>query len=170
VSTLDDGGKLTIRLAEPREAHVVLALMKAAFATSASELHPSSALGETIDHVEAAMASGGAILAFAPDDPDAAAPGRPVASSRFEVSRDEGWLAYERLAVHPGEQGRGIGTRLVAWLERHARELGLAEVRVTARSREPDTRPYYQALGYEITGYSERYGVPDIRTQMRKRL
>jgi GNAT superfamily N-acetyltransferase len=157
--TSDD---LTIRLARPEESHLVLALMKAAFAEYATEEHPSSALAETIHDVEAAMAAGGAILGFRGD--------RPIASGRFEIERDELWLSYERLAVLPAEQHRGIGTAMIEWLERHAREQRLAEVRVTARSREPDNRPYYTARGYEITGYSERYGIPDIRTHLRKLL
>lgn len=151
-----------IRLAAPEESHVVHAIMLAAFAEYASEEHPSSAIGETIDDVEAAMASGGGLLALRR--------GRPVASGRFTVDREEGYLSFERLAVLPAERGRDLGGRMIAWLEAHARALGLGEVRVTARSREPDNRPYYQARGYEVTGYSERYGIPDIRTHMRKRL
>lgn len=149
---------IAIRLARLEESHLVLALMKAAFAEYASEAHPSSALAESIHDVEAAMAAGGAILAFRDD--------RPIATGRFEVG--DGWLAYERLAVLPAERGHGIGTVMIDWLERHALELGLREVRVTARSREPDMRGYYLARGYEITGYSERYGIPDIRTHLRK--
>ena len=155
-------GNLEIRLARRDESHLVLALMKAAFADYSTQEHPSSALAESIHDVEAAMASGGAILAFRR--------GRPIASGRFEIDRDEGWLSYERLAVLPAEQHRGIGSALIDWLERHARAEGLHEIRVTARSREPDNRPYYTARGYEITGYSERYGIPDIRTHLRKRL
>lgn len=151
-----------IRLAAPQEAHVVYAMMKAAFAEYAARPNPSSALAESLDDVERAMARGGAILAMEGDV--------PIAAGRFEVNRDEGWLSYERLAVLPAERGRGIGSAMIDWLEDHARDLGLAEVRVTARSREPDNRPYYEWRGYEITGYSERYGIPDIRTHMRKRI
>ena len=153
---------LTIRLARPEESHLVLAIMKAAFAEYATQPHPSSALAESIHDVEAAMAAGGAILVFHGD--------RPIASGRFEIDRDERWLSYERLAVLPAEQHRGVGTAMIDWLERWARDQHLQEIRVTARSREPDNRPYYTALGYEITGYSERYGIPDIRTHLHKRL
>lgn len=153
---------VSIRLAEPEEAHVVFAVMKAAFAEYASEAHPSSALHESIDDLERAMERGGAIVALDGD--------RYVGSGRFEVAHDGSWLCFERLAVLPAERHRGLGSRMIDWLERHARARGLHEIRVTARSREPDNRPYYESRGYEITGYSARYGIPDIRTHMRKRL
>ncbi len=59
---------------------------------------------------------------------------------------------------------------MVAWLEAFASAQGCTEVRAEARSQQPDNRPYYLALGYEIIGYSGRYGIPDIRTHLRKRL
>lgn len=151
-----------IRLAGAEEAHVVHAIMRAAFAEYASGPHPSSALRETVDDVEAAMAKGGGLLALRG--------GRYVASGRFTVDRATGVLAFERLAVLPGERGRNLGGRTIDWLEAHARALGLSEVHVTARSREPDNRPYYLSRGYEIRGYSARYGIPDIRTHMCKHL
>ncbi len=138
------------------------ALMKAAFATSATEAHPSSALGESVDDVERAMARGGGVLAFRD--------GRPIGSGRFELCPEEGWLSFERLSVLESERGRGVGSKMIAWLEEHARDLGLREARVCARSREPDNRPYYQARGYRITRYSGRYGIPDLRTHLQKPL
>jgi GNAT superfamily N-acetyltransferase len=151
-----------IREARDDELHVVLALMRAAFAESAREAHPSSALREMLDDVRAVTSRGGAILAFDRD--------RPIGSARFIVSREEGYLSYERLAVHPAGRGHGHGAAMIDWLEDHARALGLSEVRADARSQMPDNRPFYLARGYEIIGYADRYGVTGLRTRMRKRL
>jgi GNAT superfamily N-acetyltransferase len=153
---------IAIREAHIEEANVVLALVRAAFAETSCYAHPSSALAETIEDVEARMRTGGAILAL-----DATG---PVGAALYSVSRDPGFLSYARLSVHPARRGRGIGSQMIEWLEAHARALGLPEVRVEARSQMPDNRPYYVARGYAITGYSERYGIPFIRTHLVKSL
>jgi GNAT superfamily N-acetyltransferase len=160
---MDDG--VCIRLARAHEAPVVHRLMLAAFDEYRAQVYPSSALGETADDVRRAMEAGGAILAQVGDD--------AVGSGRFAWRlHDDGRraLAYERLAVLPPWRGRGIGRAMVAWLEDHARHGGAGVVEVTVRSRQPDNRPYYEALGYRIVGYSGRYGVADIRTHMEKPL
>lgn len=154
-----------IRLARPDEAARVHAVMRAAFDEYRAQPTPSSALLETVQDVRLAMEHGGALLGF---DGETA-----VASGRFGWRvRDDGTAAlfYERLAVLPSHRGRGIGRAMIAWLEHHARVGGARVVEVTVRSQQPDNRPYYQALGYRITGYSERYGIADIRTHMEKAL
>ncbi len=157
-----DEGPPEIREAAPEELHVVLAILRAAFTETAATGYPSSALLETLDDIRAAVARGGAILALAG--------GRPIGSARFAVDCDAGFLAYARLAVHPGARGHGYGLAMVDWLEAHARSLGLFEVRADARSAMPDNRPFYLARGYEIIGYEDRYGVEGLRTRMRKTL
>jgi GNAT superfamily N-acetyltransferase len=157
---MSDG--ISVRIAEPNELHLVFALMRAGFAESAKHPNPSSALRETLDDVRARIGRGGAILAFEH--------GRPAGSGRFVVDREAGHLSYERLAVHPALRGRRIGSAMVSFLEDHARSLGLSEVRADARSQQPDNRPFYLARGYRITGYAERYGIPDMRTHMAKSL
>jgi hypothetical protein len=41
---------------------------------------------------------------------------------------------------------------MVGWLETLAERLGLERVRISARSQQPDNRPYYERLGYRVTG------------------
>jgi GNAT superfamily N-acetyltransferase len=151
-----------IREATSAEAHLVLALVRAAFAETARHAHPSSALSETLEDIEAKMRTGGAIVSLLD--------GRPIGAALFDFDPEARALSYRRLSVHPSARDRGIGTRMVEWLEAHARALGASEVRVEARSQMPDNRPYYLARGYVITGYSERYGIPDIRTHLVKSL
>lgn len=177
---------LVVRLAGPTEHRLVHRLMLDGFAEYRAQPIPSSALDETLDDVRRALASGGAVLAF-----DATG---PVASARFSLrwsapppfdmgaalataasggrvgSSPGGTLVFSRMAVLPPARGRGIGRALVAWSEQLAGHLGLDRVAITVRSQQPDNRPYYQALGYRVVGYSGRYGIPDMVTSMEKSL
>ncbi|HEU4629770.1 MAG TPA: GNAT family N-acetyltransferase [Gemmatimonadaceae bacterium] len=54
--------------------------------------------------------------------------------------------------VHPDHQGRGIGTRLLASLEREARRAGLAELRVPASVTGAS---FYERCGYRRVGTIE---------------
>ncbi len=149
---------LLIREAGPQDAAVVREVMRAAFVDTRVFPHPSSALVEALDEVAGRLGSGGALGLVGAD---------VVASVRFVV--EEGVLTYERLAVRPSFWGRGIGGLLVDWVEAWGWAAGAREVRVTARSRWPDNRPFYLRRGYEVTGSSGRYGVPDLRVHLRKR-
>ena len=86
------------------------------------------------------------------------------------LHREGGVFSFSRLAVRPERRGEGIGGRLVARLERLAWDLGLDAVEITARSAQPDNRPYYERLGYQVVGYAERYGIDNLVTKMRKGL
>jgi GNAT superfamily N-acetyltransferase len=159
-----------IRHAAAGEAALVHAAMIAAFEEYRGLPLPSSALEESIEDVARAMTGDpaiagshltrGALLAF---DGDAC-----VGSVRWALEPDA--LSFARLAVVPSHRGKGLGLRFVMTLEDIARAEGRELMRITARSQQPDNRPFYQRLGYVITGYSPRYGVPDITTHMEKRL
>lgn len=171
-----------VRLASPDEAALVHRLMMRAFEEHAGYEHPSSALRETVEDVRAALSEGGGLVALLE--------GVPVGSGRFSVrwrgtpptdaiarategqnvEGGGGTLTFDRLGVVPEHRGRGIGSAMVDWLEALARRLGLDAVETTARSQQPDNRPWYLQRGYRVTGYSGRYGIPDIRTHMRKDL
>jgi GNAT superfamily N-acetyltransferase len=151
---------LLLRLAEPNEADVVHTVMRAAFIESEAEELPSSALDETVDDVRRALEEGGAVLALVD--------GRTVGCLRYRIA--DGALRFSRMGVLPEARKRGVGAAMVAYVEAHARRLGLERVELTARSQQPDNRPYYQRLGYTVVGYSERYGVADLVTHMRKTL
>jgi len=150
---------LQVRVATADDAPVVYALVRAAFASTERYPHASSALRETQAQIGDALARGGALGELE---------GRAVAAVRFHL--EEGAFHYARLAVRPASWGRGIGSAMVLWLESHAHALGCDRVRVAARSRWPDSRPFYLRRGYQIVGYSDRYGVPDLRTELVKRL
>lgn len=53
------------------------------------------------------------------------------------------------LAVHPGQRNRGLGSRLLAWLEKPARVAGIARIDVEARADNPLAIEFYRRQGYE---------------------
>jgi ribosomal protein S18 acetylase RimI-like enzyme len=61
------------------------------------------------------------------------------------------------LGVQPGRRGRGLGGRMLAWLEKCACTAGLERVRAEARVDNPRAIAFYEREGYEprarIAGY-----------------
>jgi GNAT superfamily N-acetyltransferase len=62
-----------------------------------------------------------------------------------------GSLLLENVAVEPSWQGHGIGRELIAFAERHARELGLPEVVLYTNERMTENLGFYPRLGYVET-------------------
>ena len=64
------------------------------------------------------------------------------------------------LAVEPNEQRRGLGRKLVAWLEDTARVAGTFVIRLEVRASNRAALAFYAALGYRETarvrGYYQR--------------
>ncbi len=61
------------------------------------------------------------------------------------------------LAVRPGYRKRGIGRKMMDWLEASARVAGIFLVRLELRSGNKDARKFYGELGYLETGVSPGY-------------
>ena len=59
-----------------------------------------------------------------------------------------GYLLLENVAVLPAAQGRGIGARLLALAEEHARSLGLPEIRLYTNEAMTENLAYYPWHGY----------------------
>ena len=57
------------------------------------------------------------------------------------------------LFVEPGLQGKGIGARLVAHLEAHARAAGVVELLLSSSIT---ARGFYERLGYRLIRFDER--------------
>jgi putative acetyltransferase len=57
------------------------------------------------------------------------------------------------LFVEPGRQGRGVGARLVAHLEAHARKAGVIELHLSSSIT---ARGFYERLGYRLIRFDER--------------
>lgn len=175
-----------IRLARREEHDLVHSVMLEGFAATRDFTLPSSALSETRTDLDRAVVGGAALLGFCAGRAVASArlaprwnapPGFDVADAFERAAGGEpiegspgGALHVSRMSVLPGMQRRGIGAALLEWIESFAQRLRLDAVELNVRSQQPDNRPYYQRLGYRITGYSERYGIPDMSTHMRKDL
>ncbi|MET9514186.1 N-acetyltransferase [Streptomyces sp. NPDC002994] len=77
-------------------------------------------------------------------------------------------LFLDSIAVHPDAHGRGVGRRLLEYVEEHARSLGLREVRLYTNAKMWENQKLYPHFGYELV---ERR-VEDVydRFHYRKRL
>jgi GNAT superfamily N-acetyltransferase len=59
------------------------------------------------------------------------------------------WATLKRLQVHPGQQGRGIGTELLRACERLGRSVGLEALHLTVRGG-TGTETFYESEGYDL--------------------
>ena len=89
----------------------------------------------------------------------------------FEAMRAGPWTGeVSAVYVHPDAAGGGVGSALLAELERRARERGLATLGLQASL---NAVPFYEACGYErvseVTHEFGDDGVPGTAVEMRKR-
>lgn len=137
--------EIVLREAGDADIATIIAITQAAFAEYAGRLDPpSSVRDETSEKVRAKLAEGRSVLALSADT--------PVGTVYY--SPREGYVYLGRLAVLPEQRGCGVGTALVAHVERRAAELGLPLVRLGVRTALPHLRAMYERLGYRV--YEER--------------
>jgi GNAT superfamily N-acetyltransferase len=67
-------------------------------------------------------------------------------------------LFLETLAVAPGFQGQGVGSRLLAFAESRALDLALPEVRLDTNERMTENLRFYAECGYRETGRGSQDG------------
>ncbi|MDR3080184.1 MAG: GNAT family N-acetyltransferase [Streptomyces sp.] len=102
-----------------------------------------------------------------------------VAAGRVFVTEDpvaglvvveacEDHLFLDSIAVHPDAWGRGVGRRLLAFVDTHARALGLPEVRLYTNAMMWENQKIYPRYGYEVV--ERRVDGPYDRVHYRKRL
>jgi GNAT superfamily N-acetyltransferase len=72
--------------------------------------------------------------------------------------RQDDHLLLENIAVSPSAQGRGIGGRLLAFAEVHARQHGLSQVRLYTNEAMTENLAYYPRRGYVETHRTEQNG------------
>ena len=115
MASAPDGEPLSIRLALPHEAALVHQIMLAAFDEYRDVLTvPSSAHGETVHDVAAAMSRGGAVLAWAG--------ATAVGSARYQFEPEA--LYVGRVSVLPSHRRRGVARDMMRFIEHLAPELG----------------------------------------------
>lgn len=77
-------------------------------------------------------------------------------------------LYLDIVAVRPEAHGRGIGGRLLRFVDAHARALGLHEIRLYTNAMMWENQKIYPRYGYEMT--ERRVTGPYDRLHYRKRL
>jgi len=80
----------------------------------------------------------------------------------------EGYLLLDNIAVAPEAQGKGIGRRLMAFVEAEALRRGYMELRLYTNERMTENLSLYPKLGFEETHRGRQAGFD--RVFFRKRL
>lgn len=93
--------------------------------------------------------------------------GRPVHGVIVVEARAD-HLYVDSIAVHPDAQGTGVGGRLLRFVDAHARDLGLPEVRLYTNAMMWENQKLYPKYGYEVV--ERRVDGPYDRIHYRKRL
>ncbi|MFF7972973.1 GNAT family N-acetyltransferase [Streptomyces sp. NPDC007905] len=77
-------------------------------------------------------------------------------------------LLLDSIAVHPGTHGKGVGRRLLRFVDARARALGLGEVRLYTNAMMWENQEIYPKYGYDVV--ERRADGPYDRIHYRKRL
>ncbi|AIR97546.1 acetyltransferase [Streptomyces glaucescens] len=77
-------------------------------------------------------------------------------------------LFLDSIAVHPDAHGRGVGRRLLRFVDAHARVLGLSEIRLYTNAMMWENQEIYPKYGYEAV--ERRVDGPYDRIHYRKLL
>ncbi|WP_369245508.1 GNAT family N-acetyltransferase [Streptomyces sp. R41] len=93
--------------------------------------------------------------------------GKPVTGLVVVEEREE-HLYLDIIAVHPDAHGKGIGRRLLHFVDARARELGLPEIRLLTNALMWENQKIYPRYGYEVV--ERRVDGPYDRIHYRKRL
>ncbi|MEV8020968.1 GNAT family N-acetyltransferase [Streptomyces sp. NPDC086554] len=93
--------------------------------------------------------------------------GDPVVGVLVLVPHED-HLFLDSIAVHPEAAGRGVGGRLLAFVDARARALGLPEVRLYTNAMMWENRKIYPRYGYELV--ERRVDGPYDRFHYRKSL
>ncbi|MFD6288116.1 GNAT family N-acetyltransferase [Streptomyces sp. NPDC060205] len=93
--------------------------------------------------------------------------GEPV-TGLVVVEAHEDHLFLDSVAVHPDARGQGVGRRLLAFVDAHARALALPEVRLYTHALMWENQKLYPRYGYELV--ERRVDGPYDRLHYRKRL
>ncbi|MGY0487474.1 GNAT family N-acetyltransferase [Streptomyces sp. WG-D5] len=94
--------------------------------------------------------------------------GEPEITGLVVVEARPDHLFLDSIAVHPAAHGQGVGRRLLAFVDEHARAQGLPEVRLYTNALMWENQKLYPRYGYEVV--ERRTDGPYDRIHYRKRL
>jgi N-acetylglutamate synthase-like GNAT family acetyltransferase len=92
--------------------------------------------------------------------------GRVIGLVVIEAFEDH--LFLDSIAVHPDTHGKGVGRRLLRFVDARARALGLSEVRLYTNAMMWENQQLYPKYGYDVV--ERRVDGPYDRIHYRKRL
>jgi ribosomal protein S18 acetylase RimI-like enzyme len=133
-----------IRLAGLEDAHLVHAVMMAAFEEYRHIDIPSSALSETVHSIQESLSHHKEQACLYIQDET------PIGSAKFSLNENS--LYFSRLSVSPQERGKGIAKSMLSWLETYARQHGKREALCQVRMSVPQNIKLYESVGYVICG------------------
>jgi ribosomal protein S18 acetylase RimI-like enzyme len=154
----DDMAGEEIRPAVPADVPAVKAVTDAAFSPYIERIGVVPVPMQA-DHV-ANVAAG---RVFVTEEPGS---GRLIGLVVIEAFEDH--LFLDSIAVHPDAHGRGVGRRLLEFVDARARALGLSEVRLYTNAMMWENQKLYPKYGYEVV--ERRVDGPYDRIHYRKRL
>jgi ribosomal protein S18 acetylase RimI-like enzyme len=134
---------VTVRPIRPEDAGEVLTLQRAAFVQEAliygtPEMPP---LTQTLEELEAELRENLGCVALA----------GPRIVGAVRAQRDGELLLVGRIAIAPDQQGRGLGTTLLAAVEQRGREAGATEAELFTGSLSEANLRLYEREGYRET-------------------
>lgn len=134
---------MTVRPIRPEDAGEVLTLQRAAFVSEAliygtPEMPP---LTQTLEELEAELCENLGCVALS----------GPRIVGAVRAQRDGELLLIGRIAIAPDQQGRGVGTTLLAAVEARGREVGATEAELFTGSLSEANLRLYQREGYRET-------------------
>lgn len=77
--------------------------------------------------------------------------GTPVAGLISITRVDDDIMLIENVAVHPDQQGTGLGRRLMEFAEQQARERGITRLALYTNEVMTENQAIYHHLGYRVT-------------------
>ncbi len=132
---------ISLRTAAADDVPRIVALLNAAFAMERAFVDHDRT---TVDEVERYHQTG---TFFVVDDDDG---GALVSCMYLERRADRVYLGM--LAVSPGQQGRGLGRRMMAAAEQHAASLGCVAIDIRIVNLRTELPPFYRSLGFVDNG------------------
>lgn len=157
---------VTVREMQPQDARRFLEIQQAAVRGIAAKDYPDSVVDAWARPITDQMVEG--FLANRDHEIRLVAEidGEPVGIGALVVRHSELRACY----VAPDAARRGVGSALVAEMERIAREQGLDHLQLESSTT---AEPFYSTLGYEVEGRGERPIGPSVSmaaVRMRKRI
>ncbi len=145
---------LTIRRVGPEAAEIVWELVTAAFSDRPALQPPADALGETVESLRRALATGGGLVAEIDEI--------PVGTLLFDPEPEGNAVFLRRFGVLPDRQHHGLAHALVAAAVEAVGEAG--ELAVVAREELPHTVGFWESAGFVEVGRLSPY------VELRRRL